>query len=160
MTLAELAAYLRVLEVRAGYAAIPGADKLGGDFRDAIKQRLTALSHARGTRTPAPPGGPPAMESGDLAGSVTMTPASTPVVAVAPVGPHCSPRDFVQEFGGDMHARAGNRIGMTFLYGDMYHAQHVSVPPREYMESTANIVAADGAVASAVAAAFYAALWG
>ena len=159
MTLAELAAYLRVLEVRAGYAAIPGADKLGGDFRDAIKQRLTALSHARGTVTPAPPGGPPAMESGALAGSVTMTPASTPVVAVAPVGPNLGPRDWVQEDGLD-GIRPAHFQYMRYYYGGLRLSKVVNVPQREYMESTANIVAADGAVASAVAAAFYTALWG
>jgi hypothetical protein len=162
VTLDELPGLLRALAVRAGYAAIPGADKLGADFRDEIKHRLTALSHERGTRTPAPPGGPPAKESGALADSVTMTPASTPVVAVAPVGPNCSPRDAVQEEGGSMHARAGNSRGMVFFYDPpgWYHAQHVKVPQREYMLSTAEIVARDGAVAAAVAAAFYAALWG
>lgn len=162
MTLAELAAYLEMLAVRAGYAAIPAADSIGESFRDEIKRRLTALSHDRGTRTPAPEGGPPAKESGKLADSVTMTPATTPVVATAPVGPNMPPRDAVQEFGGSMHARPGNRRGMVFFYDPpgWYHAQHVTVPAREYMLSTAKIVARDGAVAAKAAGAFYAAMWG
>lgn len=159
MTLDELPGYLRALAVRAGYAAIPGADKLGADFRDEIKERLTALSHARGTRTPAPPGGPPAMESGDLAGSVTMDPASTPVVATAVVGPRLPPRDWVNEFGKD-GIRPVHAEYMRFYYNGLQLRKVVNVPQREYMVSTAEIVAHDGAVAAAVAAAFYAALWG
>lgn len=162
MTLAELGPYLEGLAVKAGLAAIPGADSIGESFRDEIKKRLTERSHVRGTRTPSPPGSVPAKESGALAGSVTMTPASTPVVAVAPVGPNLPPRDAVNEVGGHMHARAGNRRGMVFFYDPpgWYHAQHVSVPAREYMLSTAVIVAADPAVADKAAAAFYAAMWG
>ena len=163
MTLDELPGYLRMLAARAGEAAIPAADTLGGEFRDAIKHRLTALSHERGTRTPAPAGGPPAKESGGLADSVRVVRyASTPVVATAVVGPNLPPRDAVQEFGGEMRARPGNRRGMVFFYDPpgWYHAQHVKVPPREYMVSTAKIVASDGSVAAGVAAAFYAAMWG
>ena len=160
MTLDELPGYLRMLAARAGEAAIPAADKLGSEFRDEIRHRLTEKSHARGTRTPAPPGGPPAMESGRLAGSVTMTPATTPVVATAVVGPNMPPRDYVQEFGGTMRAKPGNHRGMVFLYGDWYNAQRVTVPAREYMLSTAEIVARDGAVAQGVADVFYAAIWG
>ena len=118
MTLDELPGVLRALAVRAGEAAIPGADKLGGEFRDAIKRRLTALSHERPSRTPAPAGGPPAMESGGLAGSVAMVPASTPVVATAVVGPHASPKDYVQEFGMTIFAKS--RGGMRFQYGRNY----------------------------------------
>lgn len=160
MTLDELPGYLRMLAARAGYAAIPAANSIGESFRDEIRHRLTERSHERGTRTPAPAGGPPAKESGKLAESVTMTPATTPVVATSPVGPNLPPRDAVQEYGGEMHARPGNRRGMVFLYGDWYHAQHVTVPAREYMLSTAEIVARDGAVATRAAGAFYRAMWG
>lgn len=162
MTLAELGPYLEALAVRAGYAAIPGADSLGESFRDEIKHRLTARSHERGTRTPSPPGSVPAKESGGLADSVKSYPASTPVVATSPVGPNAPPKDAVQEEGGHMHARPGNRRGMVFLYSPpgWYHAQHVSVPAREYMLSSAEIAARDDAVAAKAAGAFYAYLWG
>lgn len=159
MTLAELPAYLEALAVRAGYAAIPGADAIGSVFRDEVKKRLTALSHERPTRTPAPPGGPPAMESGGLAASVTMDPASTPVVATAVVGPHAPPKDYVQEYGMTIHAKS--RGGMRFQYGsDFYRARVVRVPEREYMLSSAEIVAHDGSAATEAAGAFYAAMWG
>jgi hypothetical protein len=159
VTLEELPAYLEAIAVRAGYAAIPAADVMGADLRDAVKKRLTEMSHARGTRTPAPPGGPPAMESGDLAGSVKMYPASTPVVATAKVGPNMPPRDAVNEFGmsGIRPVRAKY---MRFYYDGLVLAKVVNVPQREYMESTAEIVAHDGSLAAATAAAFYAALWG
>ena len=159
MTLEELPGYLLMLAARAGEAAIPAADAMGGDFRDEVKRRLTEKSHARGTRTPAPPGGPPAMESGDLAGSVTMTPATTPVVATASVGPNLPPRDYVQEFGmrGIRPVRAPR---MVFVYGDLYRARVVNVPERSYMASTARLMAADGSLAQAAADAFYAAMWG
>jgi hypothetical protein len=49
---------------------------------------------------------------------------------------------------------------MRFYYDGLQLRKVVNVPQREYMESTANIVARDGAVAAAVAAAFYAAMWG
>jgi hypothetical protein len=161
VTLDELPGYLRMLAARAGEAAIPAANGMGDAFRDELKQRLTERSHVRGTRTPAPPGSVPAKESGLLAFSVRTDPrASTPVVATAVVGPHMPPRDAVNEWGGEMHARPGNRRGMTFLYGDWYHAQHVKVPAREYMVSTVDILVADGRLTAVAARAFYAAMWG
>jgi hypothetical protein len=159
VTLEELPGYLRALAVRAGDAAIPGADKLGADFRDEIKRRLTERSHERGTRTPSPPGGVPAAESGDLAGSVTMYPASTPVVATARVGPNMPPRDAVNEYGMD-GIRPVRFEYMHFFYDGEQYRKVVNVPQREYVESTANIVARDEGVAAGVAGAFYAALWG
>lgn len=161
MTFEELAGLLRVLAVRCGEAAIPAANGMAREFSNELKRRLTERSHVRGTRTPAPPGSVPAKESGLLAFSVRVDPyASTPVVATAVAGPHMPPRDAVQEFGGSMHARPGNRRGMTFLYGDMYHAQHVTVPAREYMISTVNILIADGELTRAAEEAWYRAMWG
>lgn len=159
MTLEELPAYLEALAVKAGYAAIPGADSIGESFRDEIKHRLTERSHARGTRTPSPPGSVPAKESGALAGSVTMTPATAPVVATAPVGPNLGPRDWVNE-EGKTGIRPVHAPYMVFEYGGWKRMRVVNVPQREYMLSTAEIVARDDAVAQKAAAAFYAAMWG
>lgn len=159
MTLAELGPYLEALAVKAGYAAIPGADSIGESFRDEIQRRLTGQSHVRGTRTPSPPGGVPAKESGALAASVTMTPASTPVVATSPVGPNLSPRDWVNEWGL-ANIRPTRFQYMHFFYDGERFEKRVDVPQREYMLSTAEIVARDDAVAQKAAAAFYAYLWG
>ena len=156
MTLEELAGYLRMLAVRAGEAAIPGADAMGRVYRDEVKRELTRLSHARGTVTPSPPGAPPAMESGALAGSVTMVPASTPVVATASVSPHTI-YDAVQEYGHTMHA---HHDFMHYFYGGERFSRTVTVPPRPYMRPAIDIVAGNGSCAAAAAAAFYAALWG
>jgi hypothetical protein len=159
MTLDELPGLLRGLAVRAGEAAIPGADAMGGAYRDGVKKALTALSHARGTVTPAPPGGPPAMESGALAASVSMVPASTPVVATAQISPHVSPRDFVQEFGmsGIRPVRAEY---MRYYYNGLRLSKIVNVPERSYMRTTADRMSADGSLSGPAAAAFYASMWG
>jgi hypothetical protein len=134
VTLDELPGYLRMLAARAGEAAIPASDAMSEAFGKEVKRRLTALSHDRGTRTPAPAGGPPAMESGDLAGSVQQVPASTPVVATSSVAPHMSPRDWVQEWGLD-NIRPARAPRMVFVYGDLYRARRVDVPERSYMRS-------------------------
>lgn len=149
----------RELAVRAGEAMIPAADAMGSSFEIEVKRRLTEKSHERGTRTPAPPGGPPAMESGALAASVTMDPASTPVVATASVAPHLPPRDWVNEYGlsGIRPVRAKY---MHFWYDGERFEKIVNVPERSYMRSTAEIMAADGSLTDAAAAAFYAAMWG
>ena len=159
MTLDELPGYLRMLAVRAGYAAIPASNAMSEAFKKEVKERLTALSHERPTRTPAPPGGPPAAESGGLAGSVAQVPASTPVVATSSVAPHAAPRDAVQEYGMTIFAKS--RGGMRFQYGaDFYRARVVRVPERSYMRSTVDLMVADGSLTRAAAEAFYAAMWG
>lgn len=159
MTLAELGPYLEALAVKAGYAAIPGADSIGESFRDEIKKRLTERSHVRGTRTPSPPGSVPAKESGALADSVKSYPASTPVVATSPVGPNLGPRDWVNEYGLS-NIRPVRFQYMHFFYDGERYEKRVDVPQREYMLSTAEIVARDPAVAEKAAGAFYAYLWG
>lgn len=159
MDLVELRAYLVELRDRGAEAAIPAADGMADAFRDEVKARLTAKSHARPTRTPSLPGEPPAAESGELADTVTTDPATTPVVATAKVGPHASPKDWVQEYGKTI--RAKTPYGMRFQYGDdHYKAFKVKVPERSYMRSTLEILVADGSLTRAAAEAFYAAVWG
>lgn len=159
MRLAELPSYLEMLAVRAGEAAIPGADAMGGDFRDEVKRRLTIRSHPRGTRTPSAPGEPPARESGDLAASVSMDPATTPVIATATVGPNMPPRDAVQEFGM-AGIRPVRTPFMVYEYDGLHFSKVVNVPERSYMRSTAELMAGDGRLADAAAEAFYRAMWG
>ena len=160
MTLAEFAAYMQALAVKAGLAVIPATNAMADLDRDEIKKRLTERGHARGTRTPAPPGSVPAMESGDLAGSVANNPrASTPVVAVATVGPHMPPRDAVNEWGLD-GIRPVRAKYMRFYYDGLQLRKVVNVPQREYMLSTVMILVGDGQLHDVAAAAFYAALWG
>ena len=159
MTLEELPAYLLMLAARAGEAAIPAADAMGWEFTQEVKKRLTARSHERGTRTPAPAGEPPAMESGLLAGSVVMIPAATPVVATASVSPHVSPRDWVQEWGKD-GIRPVRAKYMVYEYDGLHFSTVVNVPERSYMRSTVDLMVADGSLTRAAAEAFYAAMWG
>ena len=159
MTLDELPAYLRMLAVRAGEAAIPASNAMSGAFEKEVKERLTARGHARGTVTPAPRGGPPAMESGQLAGSIARVPASTPVVATSSVAPHRSPRDWVQEYGLD-GIRPVRAKYMRYYYDGLKLSKVVDVPPRSYMRSTVDLMVADGSLTRDAAAAFYVAMWG
>ena len=132
---------------------------MGRAYEDGVKKALTALSHARGTRTPAPPGGPPAMESGALAASVSMVPASTPVVATAQIAPHLPPRDWVPE-GGRAGIRPVHAKYMRYYYDGLHLSKVVNVPERSYMRTTADRMSADGSLSTPAAAAFYAAMWG
>jgi len=158
MRLHDLPGYLHMLQVRAGEAAIPAANAMGLDYEDELKRVLTRRSHAPGTRTPAPPGTPPARVSGALAGSVTTRRATTPVVATAVSGPRLPPRDYVQEYGGEMSARPGNL--MHYIYDGPRYSEHVVVPARPYARPTALAMMADGRLAQAAADAFYKAMWG
>lgn len=160
MRLYEVGPMFRELAARAGEAVIPAADKMASDFRDEVKRRLTEKSHARGTRTPAPEGGPPAMESGVLAGSVTMDPASTPVVATASVAPHLPPRDWVQEWGIPDGIHVARARYMHFWYDTERFEKWVPAPERSYMRSTVDLMIASGQLTQAAAEAFYAAMWG
>lgn len=158
MRLAELPGYLRMLQERAALAAIPAADGMARQYETEVKKALTQRSHERPTRTPSPPGEPPAMESGTLVDSVAMVPASTPVVATSSVSPHASPRDWVQEYG--LVIRAKSPGGMRFTYGDSrYRAYTVRVPERSYVRSTVDRMVADGSLSEAAALAFYEAMW-
>ena len=160
MTLDELPGYLMMLAARAGEAAIPASDAMSGHFTKVVKERLTAKSHARGTVTPAPAGGPPAMESGELAGSVQQVPASTPVVATSSSAPHVEPRDWVQEYGIGGGISAKRFPYMKFTYNGVQRKAWVPAHERSYMRSTLEILIGDGSLTREAAAAFYAAMWG
>lgn len=160
MTLNELPAYLAAIRDRAAEAAIPAANGMADHFETVVKERLTEKSHARGTRTPSAPGEPPAMESGDLAGSVTVDPATTPVVATAKCGPRLPPRDWVQEWGipGGIHVRRAKF--MRYEYDGPRFSKWVPARERSYMRSTAELLIADGSLSRVGAEAFYAYMWG
>jgi phage gpG-like protein len=154
----ELPAYLRMLQVRAGEAAIPAADAMADAFQGRVANHtLRRFEHPAGERTNSPPGAPPAYVSGDLARSVTAVHAGTPVRATASVAPHVI-YAAVQEWGGDMHSRPGGY--MTFFYGNPYRARHVSVPQGPYLLPTVYEMFADGALLRAAADGFYAGMWG
>jgi hypothetical protein len=159
ITMAELPGMWRGIRDRAAFAVIPAADAMGRSFQDEVKRRLTERSHARGTRTPSPAGSPPAMESGQLAGSVAMIPASTPVIARSYVGPHRPPRDWVNEYGLD-GIRPMRAKYMRFFYDGLRFEQVVNVPERSYIRSTVELMVADGSLTRVAAEAFYAYLWG
>jgi len=99
------------------------------------------------------------MESGTLARSVAMVPATTPVVATSSVSPHASPRDWVNEYGLVIHAKTPR--GMRFQYGpDYYRAQVVRVPERSYIRATVERMLASGEFPRVAGEAFFTYMWG
>lgn len=66
------------------------------EIKHAAQALLTAVSHVAGTRTPSPPGSPPAMISGALAGSLAV---DMDADGVASVGPTDVARSFNGPYG-------------------------------------------------------------
>jgi len=156
VTLDELPGYLRMLAVRAGYAAIPGADAMAWSTGTKLSGNSPG-SPTHGGRSRLPRLVPRLRwKAGRLAGSVTMVPASTPVVATSSVSPHTI-YDAVQEYGHTMHA---HRDFMRYYYGGQRFSRTVTVPPRPYMRPAVDIVVSNGSCAAAAASAFYGAMWG
>jgi phage gpG-like protein len=68
-----LLARLDEIETAGVAAARPCAEAMAAVGEQAIKMNLSLSSHPRGTKTPAPPGAPPALISGTLRRSVRRT---------------------------------------------------------------------------------------
>lgn len=77
-------------------AATPAAEAMGEAVAREARTQLTRTSHALGTPTPAPPGEPPAMITGRLAGSLEVSVLGDGVVQVGATAPYAR----IQELGG------------------------------------------------------------
>lgn len=109
----------------------------------AIKEQLSTASHSRRTKTPSPPGGPPAIITGGLRRSTITQP---------PVG------------GGGRWSAFG---GPTIVYsriqelGGRAGRNHASVlPPRPYVRPAIAQLRASGRLSEVAASAFYRAVFG
>jgi hypothetical protein len=117
------------------------------DVGDRARRLLTRLAHGAGTKTPSPPGSPPAMISGALAGSVKAEHDGDDAI----VGPTESARSkngpygrFL-ELGGVHEAHAAK--GMRWVEDGSWHfARRISKIERPYLEPATDDAVRSGAI--------------
>lgn len=176
-TFAELAEILDGVADRAEAAMPSVAMAMALAFQHHVSTvTLHRYSHGRYSKTPAPPGMPPAWVSGHLASSFEATPGpsggGTGRAFSGPTADYAR----IQELGGDIEAR--NRRFLRWLTdyptpntnfakseregGGLYlnFARRVHLPARPYMERGVDEVIASGALERAKIAVFMAAVWG
>lgn len=105
------------------HAAHDSADEV----KKTTQELLTALEHPFATKTPSPPGAPPAMISGDLAGSVLVTDAGD----TAFVGP-TTDYGRIQELGGFMQGHP--MMHWMEPPGVWHHSAGHDLPERPYLK--------------------------
>lgn len=127
---------LRAMAERArGEGGRAAANAMAATAETAIKEGLSRSSHAKGTPTPAPPGGPPALVAGNLRRSVTGTPAESIGDGVweAAAGPTAK-YSAAQNFGAEIRPKNGEYL--RFSYGGrMVYVKHVTLPARPFVEA-------------------------
>jgi len=120
----------RRAETDGGRAA---AHAMAQEGTTAIRDALGKRSHPRGTKTPAPAGGPPARISGRLQASVvpSMPRQEGAGVWVADTGPRGVVYAGIQNNGGTIHAHGGY---LVFFYdGGWHRVKSVHLPARPYL---------------------------
>jgi phage gpG-like protein len=161
----DLLSQLVGLQLRGMRTSPVVAGAMGNAFKDhLVGKTLRSYSHPMYTRTPAPPGGPPAFVSGELAYSVTMEVKSGVLTSRAWVGPHTIYAG-VQEFGAEIDVKhtTVDRWGRTipgfmrwYMDGSFWYKRHVSIPERPYMLIARDEMIADGSLHRAALEAFLA----
>ena len=155
------------IKSRVEASAVPVVDAIAETYKDHLVGYTLheSGSHAPVTRTPAPPGRPPAFMTGGLAASVTRTPGvGGGGVAVAYVAPHTI-YAATQEYGG-VH------VGKPFMWlwvryigpGEVlkrgWLRRRVDIPARPYMSTAVSETIADGSLVRAAADTFMRVVWG
>lgn len=177
MTPDELPAYLESFEAKVSAAAPPVALGMAYVYQRAAQKMLTRYSHAPFTKTPSPPGQPPALMTGRLRASLTSTPGMHDAgTATAYVAPHTIYAR-IQEYGGDIYPRrrrylrwyasgaghpgfvpvgAGSNAGAAGRRAGIYpvFAKHVHLPARPYMRPAIDKVISDGSLHATARAIF------
>ena len=115
---------LIVLSVMLREAVKRGSHKGAEAIKNRAQELLSALSHAPETRTPSPPGSPPARISGELADTIRVTDFG---VDGSDVGPTAHYGRFL-ELGG---IHEGNM--RWFEDGQLHEAKMLVKAPRPYM---------------------------
>jgi hypothetical protein len=160
MTPAELPAMWQAIRDRAAQGTADAANAMAYAYqRRLVTDTLRRYTHPPFTKTPSPPGQPPALVTGTLRRSVRVVPAAGGgAVARSSVAPH-TVYARIQEYGGHIYP-----VRARFLRwvedGAVHFARHVYLPPRPYMRPTTAEMAADGSLHRAAAAAFQARVWG
>jgi hypothetical protein len=153
----ELPGYLDRLAARASAAAPAAVNAMGMAYqRVLVGSTLVRYTHPRGTKTPSPPGQPPALATGTLRRSVRLEPATgSGPVARASVAPH-TVYARIQELGGHIYPVRARALRWT-EDGTVHFARHVYLPERPYMRPTRTETVADGTLRRAAIDAFRAA---
>lgn len=167
MTPAELPAYLSAIRDRVAGSMIPAVDAMG----DAYKEHLTGFTlhesgaHSPVTQTPAAPGRPPAFMTGQLAASVTKSPATGgPGYGQCSVAPHTIYAG-TQEHGGVHTGSPFMALWIRYIgYGEVkrrgWLKRAVHIPARPYMSTAVAETIANDELQRAAIGAFEAAVWG
>lgn len=148
---AALPAVLAAISARAAAAAPDVANAMAFAYqRHLVDVTLTRYSHPPQTKTPSPPGQPPALVTGTLRRSVRVDPAHGSGVAVAHVAPH-TVYARIQEAGGDIYPVRARYLRWT-EDGVVHYSRHVHLPERPYMAPATRETIADGSLHRAAAA--------
>jgi phage gpG-like protein len=160
MTPDELPAYLaRLRQKVAEEGPKKAANAMARAFHnEVVGVELIKSSHAPGTRTPAPPGGPPAAVTGALRRSVRLTAARDigAYRARSEVGPRIVYAR-IQELGGTVTAKHMTKGGKPGYLrwgggpGGYRFAHSVTLPARPYMRPVHRRMIADGRLRQAAA---------
>ena len=171
MTPQELPAYLMAIRARVEASAVPVADKMAGTYKEHLVgvTLIESGSHPPVTRTPAPPGRPPAVMpggvNGSLVGSVTQAPAAgAGGIATASVQPNTI-YAATQEWGS-VHRGSPfmwlwvRYIGPMAVQRAGWLRRTVDIPERPYMRTAVAETIGNGSLSRAAADTFEAVVWG
>lgn len=171
MTPAELPGYLEGIKGRAEAAVVPVADAMARTYQD----HLTGVtlresgSHPPVTRTPAPPGRPPAMMpggvNGSLINSITRAPAyGAGGVATASVRPNTI-YAATQEWGSTHTGKPLMWLWVRYIGPKQVHLRgwvkrEVHIPERPYMRTAVLELQGTGELTREAANTFETVVWG
>lgn len=166
MTPAELPAYLEAIRARVEASAIPVVDAIASTYKEHLVGFTLHESgaHPPVTRTPAPPGRPPAFMTGHLAASVFRTPGvGGGGIAEAMVSPDTIYAS-TQEWGGVHTGKPFmwlwvRYIGPTAVRSRGWVRHTVDIPERPYMRTAVAETIANGSLERAGMATFEAVVW-
>jgi len=152
----ELPGYLAAIRQRVGdegpqKAAYAMAKAFHAELVDV---ELVKYSHQKNTRTPSPPGEPPAIIGGHLKRSVKLWPATVtgPYRASSKVGPQIVYAR-IQELGGTVTPIGHPFLRFPAIGGGWVFARKVKLPPRPYMRPVHRRMVQDGRLRQAAIAA-------
>lgn len=156
---ADLVATLHRIKAAANPGAEAAANAMADVFTGVVQGELGAVGHFLHTKTPSPPGSPPAWISRNLRNSMFITPAA-PIGAdawLARSGP-TTRYSRIQELGGEMRAHSDRGMRWQEPPGVWHQSMEHSLPARPYMKPGLATVIGSGALEGAAAGAFGAAI--
>ena len=159
MTPDELPAYLEAIAARVPAAAAAAANAMANaEQRYLVTNVLIRYTHPMYTKTPSPPGQPPALVTGTLRRSLRIVPAPPAARTTASLAPH-TVYARIQEVGGTIYP-----VRRKFLRwvedGTVHFARKVTLPARPYMLPGRDDLVANGTFHREAEAAFNRTVWG